>query len=419
VAVKDVPVHDDNRRRQLLRELKMLNNVGNALLPNDCLLNDGHENERMQTPPRSARRYPKENGYHPDDHHQLQHHQHRSKDPLTCSYEKMPNSDPCPYIVSCFDAYTDLANGSICLVLEFMNAGSLEGFIKAKAKDPDNVIIPESLIAMVADSVLGGLDVIHSRKQLHRDIKPSNILLDCSNNVKISDFGVGKELNSMSLANSFTGTLTYMSPERIAGNDYSYSSDVWSVGICLLALAQGKIPLPTNNGYWALVRAVQDDPPPKLDPPPEGHPAWSLELHSFLELCLIKDPDNRPLPYQLLQHPFLVNYRARASQIPGSPPVKPTPGLLSTLRQIAKCAAGFHAQKIIPEFDINAVSTLEDGSEHEQNNLLKKNKWIPDPDVSKLSSLALQLNMALDVVSGVFKTVWEEVNDFIDKHFDN
>jgi len=140
-------------------------------------------------------------------------------------------------------------------------------------------VIPETMLAMIADSVLCGLEAIHARKQIHRDIKPSNILLDCKSNVKISDFGIAKELNTASLANSFTGTLTYMSPERIAGDDYSYTSDVWSLGLCLITLAIGHLPLPVSKGYWGVVRAIQDEPSPSL---PEGQ--WSEQLRHFISV---------------------------------------------------------------------------------------------------------------------------------------
>ena len=48
-----------------------------------------------------------------------------------------PLSAPCPYIVAVYDAFTDPRDSSVCLVLEFMNAGSLEGLIKAKAQYPN------------------------------------------------------------------------------------------------------------------------------------------------------------------------------------------------------------------------------------------------------------------------------------------
>lgn len=82
--------------------------------------------------------------------------------------------------------------------------------------------------------------------QLHRDIKLGNVLLDCQNNVKISDFGLAKEVNTMSVAKSFKGTCVFMSPERIEGKDYSYVSDIWSLGICLIMLSTGESPVPVR-----------------------------------------------------------------------------------------------------------------------------------------------------------------------------
>jgi serine/threonine protein kinase len=70
-------------------------------------------------------------------------------------------------------------------------------------------------LASVAYSVLLGLSSVHQSKQIHRDIKPSNILLDRDGRIKISDFGIARKLeHSISMASTFTGTLTYMSPER-------------------------------------------------------------------------------------------------------------------------------------------------------------------------------------------------------------
>ena len=65
---------------------------------------------------------------------------------------------------------------------------------------------------------------------VHRDIKPSNILLNTSGQIKISDFGVSGQLSaSADKCHSWVGTATYMSPERIKGEVYSFDSDIWSV----------------------------------------------------------------------------------------------------------------------------------------------------------------------------------------------
>ena len=72
------------------------------------------------------------------------------------------------------------------------------------------------------------------KHQVHRDIKPANILVSSSGAVKLSDFGISKELGmTIGLCNTFLGTMIYMSPERIYGKKYSYSSDIWSLGLML------------------------------------------------------------------------------------------------------------------------------------------------------------------------------------------
>lgn len=129
-------------------------------------------------------------------------------------------------VVAFHDAYTEIESGSVCMVMEYMDGGTLQKFVSQGES------LSDPALAAVARSVLRGLAHMHSKHQIHRDIKPSNILLDRNGRVKLSDFGVVRELTETgSLAKTFTGTLTYMSPERITHKNYSYSSDIWSLGL--------------------------------------------------------------------------------------------------------------------------------------------------------------------------------------------
>ena len=92
----------------------------------------------------------------------------------------------CPYIISFYDAYIDPEYGAVCLVLEYMNAGSIQNMLT------DGKKFNEDDAAVLAFSVLNALIELHSRNILHRDIKPSNILTDGDGRVKLTDFGITK-----------------------------------------------------------------------------------------------------------------------------------------------------------------------------------------------------------------------------------
>jgi mitogen-activated protein kinase kinase len=143
------------------------------------------------------------------------------------------------YIVSFYGAY--LQDPHICMCMEFMDKGSLDTIYKKFGP------IPEQILGKIAFAVVKGLTYLYEvHKIMHRDVKPSNILLNSSGQIKICDFGVSGELIN-SVADTFVGTSTYMSPERISGDPYSVKSDVWSLGITLVELAIGRFPFSSDD----------------------------------------------------------------------------------------------------------------------------------------------------------------------------
>ncbi|KAG2423998.1 hypothetical protein HXX76_014824 [Chlamydomonas incerta] len=171
--------------------------------------------------------------------------------------------------------------------------------------------LPEPVIAHIARQLVAGLTYLHRElKVVHRDIKPSNLLLTGAGEVKISDFGVSGQLaSSVSNCLSWVGTVTYMSPERIKGDSYSFDSDLWSLGLTLLECALGRFPYPppgetgVNLGFWELLEYIVMEPPPAL---PTDQ--FSPELCDFVGRCLQKDAAARPSVAALAAHPFLSMY---------------------------------------------------------------------------------------------------------------
>ncbi|KAF1323721.1 Serine/threonine protein kinase, partial [Globisporangium splendens] len=216
------------------------------------------------------------------------------------------NKAACDELVVFYDAYTNPEIGSVSIVLEFMNGGSLEDILQSGRK------VGEKELANMAYCVLKGLAFLHEHHQLHRDIKLSNMLINNQGHVKISDFGISRDLEStLAKATTFTGTLLYMAPERVSGGMYSYPSDIWSFGLAIMALAVGKLPVPTKDGYWGVVHAVQEQPSPRLA---DYGDHFSPALCDFIDQCLQKNPMHRPPAATLLEHAFIRdNYSPRSA----------------------------------------------------------------------------------------------------------
>jgi serine/threonine protein kinase len=122
--------------------------------------------------------------------------------------------------------------------------------------------------------------------------------------VKVADLGIMKQLTLhkpgvLPRTNTFVGTASYMSPERIDGKEYSFSADIWAFGLSLVTLAQGKLPIDTQGGYWAILHGIRDAASPSL---PDS---FSSEFRDFVTRCLKKRPEERATCAELLKHPFL------------------------------------------------------------------------------------------------------------------
>eukprot|EP00439_Symbiodinium_sp_Y106_P013596 s7427_g1.t4 len=142
----------------------------------------------------------------------------------------------CPYLVQWYAGFVGKDTGLVHVVVELMDRGSLADLRRRLAAP-----VPPNHVACIAAQIMRGLEHLHSRRLLHRDIKPENVLHNGLGQVKLTDFGISKDLTSTAgVAASFVGTANYMSPERALGKDYSFRSDVWSAGMVVFELAHGQ-----------------------------------------------------------------------------------------------------------------------------------------------------------------------------------
>lgn len=135
-------------------------------------------------------------------------------------------------------------------------------------------------------------------RQIHRDIKPANILINSKGEVKLTDFGISKELEeSNQFAHTFVGTVTYMSPERIEGKRYNHLSDIWSFGMVILEMATGSYPYPSYKSYIEMLQLIMNEPAPQI---PENNQDFSDDFKDFINQCLKKNSKDRASAVSLL-----------------------------------------------------------------------------------------------------------------------
>ena len=261
----------------------------------------------------------------------------------------------CPYVVAYRGAF--FGDGSVSIVLEYADGGSVADVTSRLG------FIEEPALREIARQTLLGLEYLHvTKKIVHRDVKPSNILVNTDGSAKISDFGVSGHLaDSVAKCDSWVGTVTYMSPERISGEAYAFDSDVWSLGLALLECATGRFPYPPETsgdgdessetapprappktlGFWDLLDHIVREPAPTLprtlsraslakrafvakkkagdanetktndeEPPNESGDAptivaFSRAFREVTELCLQKRPERRAGASALLASAWL------------------------------------------------------------------------------------------------------------------
>uniref|UniRef100_A0A6B2LD03 Protein kinase domain-containing protein n=1 Tax=Arcella intermedia TaxID=1963864 RepID=A0A6B2LD03_9EUKA len=201
-----------------------------------------------------------------------------------------------PNIVTYIESFN--VKDELWVVMEFMDRGSLYDLVKLWNY---GCVLTESQIAYCILNVLQAVQFLHSRNRIHRDIKVDNILLTTAGDVKLADFGTAVQLTFQRLRrNTVAGTPYYMAPELIQRLPYKHSVDIWSLGITIMELVNGKPPyyeLEPREAVTAIVaNGVRGLRSSHLSP----------EIKDFVNFqCLVNYPDNRASATQLLTHPFI------------------------------------------------------------------------------------------------------------------
>ena len=176
----------------------------------------------------------------------------------------------------------------IYYVLDYVPGGELFTLMRKDIKfSPTNA---RFYIAQIIEA----LDTLHRNKIIYRDLKPENLLIDSDGYLKFVDFGVAKQIENRT--NTLAGTPTYMAPEIVKKEDYSFEVDWWSLGILTYEMTVGLDPWDENDPIkiYEKIKKGLILFPKNMD----------KKLKNFIQHLLIGDPKK----INIYEHIFLKNF---------------------------------------------------------------------------------------------------------------
>jgi hypothetical protein len=184
-------------------------------------------------------------------------------------------------IVTLFDYGED--EGNPFIVMEFLQGQTLAARVKHGPPVP-----PVQAFATGAQ-LCTGLHFAHGSGIVHRDVKPANIWLEDDGGVKLLDFGIAKFGDTdVTQAGDVLGSISYMSPEQLAGGTIDGRSDIFSAGIVMYELLTGRRPFQGESPTAIMMKIIHEEAPP-LDEVPGAPP----KLRGMIAKALEKNPDRR------------------------------------------------------------------------------------------------------------------------------
>jgi serine/threonine-protein kinase len=184
-------------------------------------------------------------------------------------------------IVTVFDAGEH--DGLLYIAMEFLEGQTLEQFLTQR-----RTMAPERAIDIVRQ-ICAALDYAHAKGIVHRDIKPANVMLAPNGSVKITDFGIARTAEAITMTGQVMGTPHYMSPEQVRGRPVDGRSDLFSVAVMLYEMVTGERPFEGQSITTIMYKIVHEQP----TPPRALDASIPAGLSVVIERALSKSPEER------------------------------------------------------------------------------------------------------------------------------
>jgi serine/threonine-protein kinase len=178
-------------------------------------------------------------------------------------------------------------HGTPFYAMEYVEGESLDHALARRGR-----ITWEELVGL-GRQLCAALEHVHHKGIIHRDLKPSNVMVLPDGTVKLTDFGIAKDvdLTALTAANSTVGTASYMSPEQCKGvRDLTARSDLYSLGIMFYELLTGQKPFTAEAPMELFMKHI-NEPAPRPSRLAMETPVW---LDTLIVQLLEKEPEQRP-----------------------------------------------------------------------------------------------------------------------------